>query len=52
MCTFCTYGAVESEKTFHFGCDALKDIGESYGSMLPSVSWHYLFSEEIEHEND
>ena len=28
-------------------CDVFKDIRESYGNMLASVSWHCLFSEGI-----
>lgn len=45
MCTFCTSGAVESEKHFILGCDAFKDIRDNYGSMLASIPWHCLFSE-------
>ena len=38
VCTFCTSGAVESEKHFILECDAFKDIRESYENMLASVS--------------
>ena len=47
VCTFCMSGVVETEKNFILECDAFKDIRESYGNMLASVSWHYLFSDEI-----
>lgn len=47
VCTFCTSRVVESEKHFILECDAFKDIRESYGNMLASVSWHYLFNNEI-----
>ena len=47
VCTFCTSGAVESEKRFILECDAFKDIRESYENMLASVSWHCIFSEGI-----
>ena len=40
-------GAVESKKHFILECDAFKDIRESYGNMLASVSCHCLFSEGI-----
>lgn len=38
MCMFCTSGAVESEKHFILECVVFKDIRESYGNMLASVS--------------
>jgi len=38
---------VQSEKHFILKCDAFKDIRESYGNILASVSWHCLFSEGI-----
>ena len=38
---------MESEKHFILECDVFKDIRESYGNMLASVSWHCLFSDEI-----
>ena len=47
VCTFCTSGAVESEKHFILECDVFKDIRESYGNMLALVSWHCLFSDGI-----
>ena len=47
VCTFCTSGAVESEKHFILECDAFKDIRESYGNMLASVSWHCIFRDGI-----
>ena len=45
VCTFFTFGAVESEKYFIFECDAFRDIRDSYRSMLASIPWHCLFSE-------
>ena len=39
--------AVELKKHFILECDALKDIRESYGNMLASISLHCLFSDGI-----
>ena len=47
MCTFCTFGVVESEKNFILECNVFKDIRESYENMLASISWHCLSSEGI-----
>ena len=43
----CMSGAVESKKHFILECDAFKDIRESYGNMLASISLRCLFSDEI-----
>jgi len=47
VCTFCTSEKVESEKHFISECDSFKDIRESYGNTLASISWHCLFNEGI-----
>ena len=45
----CVHFARLSNRKKHFilECDAFKDIRESYGNMLASVSWHCLFNDEI-----
>ena len=45
VCTFCTFGAVESEKYFILECDAFRDFRDNYCSMLASILWHCLFNE-------
>jgi len=47
VCIFFTSGAVEVEKHFTLKFDAFKDIKESYGNTLASVSWHCPFSKGI-----
>lgn len=46
LCTFFTFGAVELKKHFILGCDAFRDIRDNYGSLLASIPWHCLLSEE------
>ena len=43
VCTFRTYGAVESEKHFILECDAFRNIRDSCNSMLTSIPWHLSF---------
>jgi len=47
VCTFFTFGVVESENHFILGCDAFKYVKDSYGSMVASIQceWYCRFSE-------
>jgi hypothetical protein len=42
---FCTSIKVEAEKHFILECEAFKDSGDSYISILTTSSWNNLFSE-------
>ena len=47
VCTFFTFGVVESENHFILGCDAFRKVKDSYGSVVASIQWQWycLFSE-------
>ena len=38
---------METEKHFILECEAFKDSGENYASILVASSWDNLFSEEL-----